>query len=250
MDTATPVLLPVMVCSSAPVPVPEWTRRGLVVLAGPPLALAPADRRPAAIFVDRSAGKFLGVAQQLQQKTGATLVVDSALDAASLDSASDAVIADTLGDPALAAATVAALMRRGVPATLPPAVESYALSPTVTFDISSRCIRREGGVQPLSPTEFRLLQVLHQAKGRPCSHDELVARVWGADRGSGHHYLRLYVRYLRHKIEEEPQHPCLLQNVWGIGYRLLRAPAPGAAPDGQAGNGIWVARSSSLRRRR
>jgi two-component system KDP operon response regulator KdpE len=77
----------------------------------------------------------------------------------------------------------------------------------------------------LTTMEFDLLLCLARAAGNPVSHKELLETVWGADYSNCRHYLRLYIRYLRAKIETKPDQPKLIINEWGIGYRLS-APAP------------------------
>ncbi len=72
----------------------------------------------------------------------------------------------------------------------------------------------------LSPTEFRLLSVFAQHKGRVLSHEYLLREVWGPDHVGELDYLRLYVTYLRRKIEKDPSKPNLIRNEWGVGYRF------------------------------
>ena len=72
----------------------------------------------------------------------------------------------------------------------------------------------------LSPMEYRLLSCLLAAPGKVLTHQTLMARVWGAEYVDSRHYLRLYVRYLREKLEEDPAHPQLILSEWGVGYRF------------------------------
>ena len=72
----------------------------------------------------------------------------------------------------------------------------------------------------LSPTEFRLLSILSRYKGRLLPHQFLLTEVWGPDYVAEEEYLRLYISYLRHKIERDPSKPSLIHNEWGVGYRL------------------------------
>lgn len=78
-----------------------------------------------------------------------------------------------------------------------------------------------GGVSlDLSPIEFKLLALLVRETGRPVSHSKLIAHVWGPEYVDCRHYLRLYVRYLRSKIEDDPRNPERILNEWGVGYRF------------------------------
>jgi DNA-binding response OmpR family regulator len=72
----------------------------------------------------------------------------------------------------------------------------------------------------LSPTEFRLLAVFVQHKGRMLSHEFLLREVWGTEYINEIDYLRLYVSYLRRKIEVDSTAPNFIHNEWGIGYRF------------------------------
>ncbi|GIK38868.1 MAG: DNA-binding response regulator [Chloroflexota bacterium] len=72
----------------------------------------------------------------------------------------------------------------------------------------------------LSPTEFRLLSVLIQYQGHTLPHDFLLREVWGSEYMSEMDCLRLYISYLRRKIETDPNKPSLIYNEWGIGYRF------------------------------
>ena len=75
--------------------------------------------------------------------------------------------------------------------------------------------------QPLdfSPTEFNLLACLVRHQGRVLSNRFLLNQVWGPQY-SGEDNLRLYISYLRHKIEVDPSKPTLIQTARGIGYRF------------------------------
>jgi two-component system KDP operon response regulator KdpE len=72
----------------------------------------------------------------------------------------------------------------------------------------------------LSPIEFRLLACLASAPGKVLTHQTLMARVWGAEYVDSRHYLRLYIRYLREKLEEDPAQPQMILSEWGVGYRF------------------------------
>jgi DNA-binding response OmpR family regulator len=72
----------------------------------------------------------------------------------------------------------------------------------------------------LTPTEFRLLSVLVQNAGKVVPHRVLLTQVWGEEYANEVHYLKLYIRYLRQKIEESPSNPRYILTEWGIGYRF------------------------------
>lgn len=88
------------------------------------------------------------------------------------------------------------------------------------IDLERRHVARRGELVQLTPTEFRLLAILLRNVGRVVSHDELIREVWGAEGGATIASLKVYIHYLRQKIEERPKKPHYLLAEWGIGYRL------------------------------
>ncbi len=73
----------------------------------------------------------------------------------------------------------------------------------------------------LRPTEYRLLTNLIQNAGWVVPHETLLAKVWGYEYRDETHYLRLYINYLRKKIEEEPSKPQYILTERGVGYRFI-----------------------------
>jgi two-component system KDP operon response regulator KdpE len=72
----------------------------------------------------------------------------------------------------------------------------------------------------LTPTELKLLHLLLCEGGRVVTHRELLCQVWGAHAAEEVQYLRVFMRQLRAKIEEDASRPRRLVTVLGIGYRL------------------------------
>ncbi len=111
----------------------------------------------------------------------------------------------------------------------------------LVINLDRHQVLKGGDTVQLTPTEFRLLQVLAENAGRPCSHEMLLQRVWGEDYRHCAHYLRLYIGYLRQKLEDDPHSPRLLLTEWGIGYRLARAQTPVNQPAAQpAKKAAWA----------
>jgi len=73
----------------------------------------------------------------------------------------------------------------------------------------------------LRPTEYLLLYHLIENAGWTVPHDQLLAKVWGYEYRDEAHYVRLYVNYLREKIEEDPSNPHYILTERGVGYRFL-----------------------------
>ncbi len=90
----------------------------------------------------------------------------------------------------------------------------------LTIDFDKHEVTVDGQRIDLSPTEFRLLSVLARNRGRMLPHEYLLNEVWGPEYTGDIDYLRLYVSYLRRKLEKDPKKPSLIQNEWGVGYRF------------------------------
>jgi two-component system KDP operon response regulator KdpE len=71
----------------------------------------------------------------------------------------------------------------------------------------------------LTPTEWRLLEILLTAPGRLVSSDRLLSEVWGPGFEGSTHYLRFHMARLRRKLEDDPPRPRHLLTEPGMGYR-------------------------------
>jgi two-component system KDP operon response regulator KdpE len=88
------------------------------------------------------------------------------------------------------------------------------------IDLDKRHVEIRGQPVQLTPTEFRLLSTLLRNVGRVVSHEELIRDVWGMEESASLASLKVYVHYLRRKIEDRPREPYYLLAEWGIGYRF------------------------------
>jgi two-component system KDP operon response regulator KdpE len=79
----------------------------------------------------------------------------------------------------------------------------------------------------LSATEYRLLATLARNADRVMLHEELLREVWGPEYRDEVQYLRVYIRYLRKKLEADPSRPRLILTQQGAGYRLATLPPAG-----------------------
>jgi len=101
----------------------------------------------------------------------------------------------------------------------------------VTIDVTQRIAHGPAGPIHFTPIEFRLLAALARHGGAVVTQRQLLKEVWGPDRVEQSHYLRIYMKQLREKIEPDPTRPQFLKTETGVGYRLL-APEP-SNPDGE-----------------
>lgn len=90
----------------------------------------------------------------------------------------------------------------------------------LAIDLDKHEVTVDGSRVDLSPTEFRLLSVMARNKGRMLPHEFLLNEVWGPEYTGDIDYLRLYVSYLRRKLEKDLKKPSLIHNEWGVGYRF------------------------------
>ncbi len=89
-----------------------------------------------------------------------------------------------------------------------------------TIDIEARTATRDGKPVHLTPIEFRIVTCLAKNPGMVVTHRQLLTEVWGPTHASDTHYLRIYLKQLRDKLEDDPVQPRYLITETGIGYRL------------------------------
>ena len=102
----------------------------------------------------------------------------------------------------------------------------------LAIDFAARAVSISDQRLTLTPKEYRLLQLLAQHSGNVVTHQFLLREIWGNEHVDDTHYLRIFVRKLRRKIEADPTQPRILLTELGVGYRLVAAdPAPTAQND-------------------
>ena len=89
------------------------------------------------------------------------------------------------------------------------------------IDFDRREIWLEGKLVKLRPTEYRMLYHLVQNAGWVVTHDQLLTKVWGYEYRDEPHYVRLYINYLRQKLEANPSDPKYILTERGVGYRFV-----------------------------
>jgi DNA-binding response OmpR family regulator len=93
---------------------------------------------------------------------------------------------------------------------------------TVCIDFAARSVTVRGDDVSLTPLEFRLLSALTEHAGHVLSRQQLIDLVWGRAYESSGDPVKIYIGYLRKKIEHEPASPTLVETVRGFGYRYVK----------------------------
>jgi two-component system KDP operon response regulator KdpE len=112
-----------------------------------------------------------------------------------------------------------AVLRRAPLAAGEPLFEVGGLA----VDLARRRVVVEGAEVKLTPKQYGLLQHLARHAGKVVTHEQLLREVWGDEHAEDVHYLRIFMRKLRQRIERDPARPTYIQTELGVGYRLLAA---------------------------
>lgn len=117
-------------------------------------------------------------------------------------------------------ARIKAVLRRAVPSTVPGSGPEVIVVSDLVIDPAAHTVTVAGHPVELTPREFNLLYALALDAGRVVSVDSLLASVWGAEFIGEPQVVYVHIRWLREKIEEDPNHPKRIVTIRGIGYKL------------------------------
>ncbi len=92
------------------------------------------------------------------------------------------------------------------------------------IDYDSRRVTRHGQTISLAPLEYGLLNLLTINEGRVMTHQSLLTEVWGKEYVGEDDYLKVYIRRLRTKLDDDPRNPELIHNERGVGYIFQMKP--------------------------
>ncbi len=137
-----------------------------------------------------------------------------------LELGADDYITKPFGPRELSSRIKAVLRRASLPSSSPEQAV-LAIDERLAIDFNRREVIVKGEHVKLRPTEYRLLYHLVENAGWTVTHEQLLAKVWGYEYRDEAHYVRLYVNYLREKIEEDPANPKYILTERGIGYRFV-----------------------------
>jgi two-component system KDP operon response regulator KdpE len=132
-----------------------------------------------------------------------------------LDAGADDYVTKPFGMNEVLARLRAALRRSGP-------MEEQAVVTTDAFrlDLSARTVQRDGGSVRLTPTEWRVVEVLVRNAGKLVTQRQLLQQVWGPQYERETNYLRVYLAQVRRKLEPDPSRPRHFVTEPGIGYRF------------------------------
>ena len=114
-------------------------------------------------------------------------------------------------------ARVRAVLRRTARSQEP---EQKLEAGTLQVDIARHTVTKNGTKIELTAKEFDLLAMLMKNRGKVLTRDSLLDKVWGVEYFGDTRTVDVHVRYLRQKVEDDPDHPVLIQTVRGVGYRF------------------------------
>lgn len=133
-----------------------------------------------------------------------------------LDAGADDYITKPFGLDELLA-RLRALLRRSVEGAEPPVISTDAF----TVDLGRHRVTRDGEDVRLTPTEWKMLEVLVRNPEKLVTQQQLLSEVWGPAYAKETNYLRVYMAQLRRKLEPDAGNPRHLLTEAGIGYRFL-----------------------------
>ena len=91
----------------------------------------------------------------------------------------------------------------------------------VEIDLLRRRVTKAGREEHLTPKEYAVLTELAKFPGRVITHDHILRTVWANEFDPHIEYLRVVIRNIRQKLEDDPAAPAIIVNELGVGYRLM-----------------------------
>lgn len=124
-------------------------------------------------------------------------------------------------NPDVLLAHIKAVLRRSQRQSPPSTAPEKLVVGDLVIDPAARTVTLAEEPVELTAKEFDLLHALALQAGAVIPVDDLIAQVWGAEFLGEPQAVYVYIRWLRDKIESDPQHPQRIVNVRGVGYKLV-----------------------------
>lgn len=183
-----------------------------------------ANNQPHAILLDLGLPDMDGVelTKGIREWSRVPIVVISAREevqdkVAALDAGADDYLSKPFSVDEFLARIRAALRRSTEAANEEPTIfEAFG----VHINFTTGMVFRNGQRISVTQLERRILAALARRPGQVVTHRDLLSEVWGPAHAANYHYVRVYMRQLRHKLEEDPGQPKLIVSEYGIGYRM------------------------------
>lgn len=184
------------------------------------------QEHPDAVIVDLMMPEMHGIdlCKRLREMTDAPIIVLSSVSQEStivdaLEAGADDYVTKPYSVAELVARVRAQLRGRERTSTDVKAT-SILTAGVVSIDVARRKVTVRGEEVELTPTEYALLLCLVRNRHRVVDHRKLLSEGWGPEYVDQLEYLRLYIRYLRQKVEENPASPKIIRTERGVGYYL------------------------------
>jgi DNA-binding response OmpR family regulator len=134
-----------------------------------------------------------------------------------LELGADDYITKPFDEDVLLAHIKAVIRRTAAPAD--PAASGQIQAGNLFMDSATHTAKMDGKPLDLSPREYDLLYLLARDPGQVKSTDEILSQVWGAEYSGEPQVVYVHIRWLRQKLEADPNHPSLILTVHGVGYK-------------------------------
>ncbi len=98
--------------------------------------------------------------------------------------------------------------------------EAVLVNGSIMMDTDQKLVTVDGEPRKLTPTEFRILQLLMENVGVVFSSAQIYERIWEEDAFATDNIVSVHIRRIREKIEIDPKNPDYIKVMWGVGYRM------------------------------